>query len=205
MLDIVEGLLRIAGVMIGFVFLVYVLWRGVWQGLLQPAGRNTGQGSKLLRAPLLILLGFFWTGLIVFLWSSFPLALSPFARVVALTLGGVFYFAGLALYLWGSRVLGEMYRPSTAAGVLLHARQRLVMDGPYAYVRHPLYLGLQVASLGGLLLYRNWSFVFILLSFTGLILRASREEQALALEFGERWERYASRVPAWIPKLRKSG
>jgi protein-S-isoprenylcysteine O-methyltransferase Ste14 len=44
-----------------------------------------------------------------------------------------------------------------------------------------------------------------LLSFTGLILRASREEQALALEFGERWERYASRVPAWIPKLRKSG
>ncbi|HEX9616055.1 MAG TPA: isoprenylcysteine carboxylmethyltransferase family protein [Anaerolineales bacterium] len=204
MLAVIESWLRWAGVVAGLGFLAVVLWRGVWQGLRHAPGRTTGLAGKILRAPLLLVVGFIWTGLLFFLWRPLPLALSLPARAGALALGALLYFAGLTLYLWGSRTLGEMYKPSTAFGVQLHAKQRLVTHGPYTFVRHPLYLGLQVAALGGLLVYRNWTFVFLLLSFAGLFLRARREEQALAAEFGERWEAYARRVPAWIPRLRRS-
>jgi len=32
-------------------------------------------------------------------------------------------------------------------------------------------------------------------------MRAKREEQALATEFGEQWETYCQQVPAWIPRI----
>jgi protein-S-isoprenylcysteine O-methyltransferase Ste14 len=62
-----------------------------------------------------------------------------------------------------------------------------------------MYLGLQVAALGGLLVYRTWTLVFVTVNFLGLFIRAWREEQALAEEFGEEWEAYSQEVPAWIP------
>jgi protein-S-isoprenylcysteine O-methyltransferase Ste14 len=99
--------------------------------------------------------------------------------------------------------LGELYTASSGFGVRLHVHHRLITHGPFALVRHPLYLGLQVAALGGLLLYRTWTFVFVTVNFLALVLRAKREEQALAMEFGEQWEAYVGRVPAWIPRLRR--
>jgi protein-S-isoprenylcysteine O-methyltransferase Ste14 len=65
-----------------------------------------------------------------------------------------------------------------------------------------MYLGLQVAAIGGLLLYRTWTFVFITVNFLALAIRAKREEQALAMEFGDQWEAYVRCVPAWIPRFR---
>jgi protein-S-isoprenylcysteine O-methyltransferase Ste14 len=37
----------------------------------------------------------------------------------------------------------------------------------------------------------------------GLVIRARREEQVLAAEFGEQWEAYVQQVPVWIPRLRR--
>jgi protein-S-isoprenylcysteine O-methyltransferase Ste14 len=115
------------------------------------------------------------------------------------------YFLGLALYLWGAKTLGTMYKPSSAFGVQLNVGHKLITYGPFALVRHPLYLGLQVVAIGGLLVYGNWTFVFIAVNFLALFIRARREEQALAAEFGKEWEMYASQVPAWIPRFRRRG
>jgi protein-S-isoprenylcysteine O-methyltransferase Ste14 len=79
----------------------------------------------------------------------------------------------------------------------------LITHGPFALVRHPLYLGLQIAALGGFLVYRTWTFVFVAASFLSLVVRARREEQALAAEFGQEWDAYCQRVPGWIPHLRR--
>ena len=132
-----------------------------------------------------------------------PLTLAMPIRLVALTVGGLLYWTGLALYLWGAKTLGGMYKPASGFGVQLNVDHRLVTHGPFAFVRHPLYLGLQVAAVGGLLVYRMWTLVFVTANFLGLFFRARREEQALAAEFGERWERYCREVPAWIPRLRR--
>ncbi len=95
-----------------------------------------------------------------------------------------------------------MYKTSSGFGVQLNIEHRLVTHGPFALMRHPLYLGLQVAAIGGLLLYRTWTFVFVIVNFLALIIRAKREEEALAMEFGEQWEEYTRHVPAWIPRFR---
>jgi protein-S-isoprenylcysteine O-methyltransferase Ste14 len=116
-----------------------------------------------------------------------------------LLIGLLLQVAGLGLYLWGARVLGEMYRAASAFGVRLHQRQRLITHGPFALVRHPLYLGLQLAALGGLCLHRTWAMAFVSVNFLGLVLRARREEQALAEAFGAEWEAYCRDVPAWLP------
>jgi protein-S-isoprenylcysteine O-methyltransferase Ste14 len=64
-----------------------------------------------------------------------------------------------------------------------------------------MYVGVIMASFGGLLIYRTWALVFAATTFLGLTVRAHREEQALAAEFGEQWDTYCQRVSAWIPRL----
>ena len=203
-LDTAEKWISWIGAAIGLVTLAIALWRGVWQGLQRPSGRITGAGAKILRVPLQLLFGALWIGLCFILWQPVPIPLTVSARIVTLTFGVPLYFLGLALYLWGARTLGEMYKASSGFGVQLNAEHRLVTHGPFALVRHPLYLGLQVAAVGGVLLYRNWTFVFVTVNFLALVIRAGREEEALAMEFGEQWEAYIRRVPAWIPRFHRT-
>lgn len=203
MLEVIERWVRGVGIVVGLATLAVALWWGVWRGLQRPSGRTTGMAGKMLRAPLLIVIGFLWVGACVILWRPVPLTLSESARLIAFSLGTGLYFVGMGLYLWGAKTLGEMYRPSSSVGVRLSAEHRLVTHGPFALVRHPLYVGLQVGAIGGMLLYRTWTFVFVALNFMTLAMRARREEEALAAEFGEEWEAYVCRVPAWIPRLRR--
>jgi protein-S-isoprenylcysteine O-methyltransferase Ste14 len=202
-LEVIERWVQGVGIFAGMATLAVALWWGVWRGLQRPSGRTTGMAGKILRAPLLMVIGFLWVGACIILWRPVPLALSEPARLIALALGAGLYFAGLGLYLWGAKTLGEMYRPSSSVGVRLSAGHRLITHGPFAWVRHPLYVGLQVGAIGGVLLYRKWTFVFVALNFMVLIIRARREEKALAAEFGEEWEAYVSQVPAWIPRFRR--
>ena len=119
-------------------------------------------------------------------------------------LGALFYFPGLALTLWGRLALGRMYFVSTTGGAQLFADHQLVTHGPYAWVRHPMYLGLALVSLGGLLLYQTWTWVLVALNLPVFVARARREEAALHAEFGVLWEAYCRSVPAWYPALRRS-
>jgi protein-S-isoprenylcysteine O-methyltransferase Ste14 len=66
-----------------------------------------------------------------------------------------------------------------------------------------MYIGLILASVGALLIYFTWTTVYFALFAPLTLVRARREEQALAAEFGERWQEYCKRVPAFFPRLRK--
>jgi protein-S-isoprenylcysteine O-methyltransferase Ste14 len=112
-------------------------------------------------------------------------------------------FPALGLYLWGLRCLGRSFAASSGFGVRLPAGQRLVTQGPFRFVRHPMYLAVILAGLGGLLLYRTWAALFFAVMMLGMVQRARREEQALAEIFGAEWQAYARRVPPWIPRFSK--
>lgn len=82
--------------------------------------------------------------------------------------------------------------------------RHLVMSGPYACTRNPVYVagtGLLVAravrrrSLAGLL---------PALGFAVAVNRTQvpREERALHKRFGKRYDRYAARVPRWVGRRR---
>jgi len=202
-LDAVEQWVRWAGAAAMAVSLGAAL-AGMAHGLRRPRGRATGRAREALGWPFYLLIGVPYFGLCFLLWRPLPLALPVAARAAALALGTCLCFPGLALYLWARRAMGEMYNVSSGLfGVQLYADHRLVTHGPFAIVRHPMYLGIILASVGGLLIYRTWTFVFVALSFLGLTLRARREEHALAAEFGEEWEAYCKRVRGWGPRVRR--
>ena len=200
-LDTVEQWVRWIGAADTLVTLAVVLL-GLARSLARPRGRAVGRANQMLRLPTYILISIGYFGLWYLLWKPIPIALSPAVRIVALALGALLLFPGLGLVLWGRLVLGKMYNVSSALGAQLYADQQLITHGPYAIVRNPMYVGIIAATLGGLLIYRTWSLVFAL-TFFGLVIRARREEQVLAAEFGQQWADYCQQVPGWIPRFRK--
>jgi protein-S-isoprenylcysteine O-methyltransferase Ste14 len=201
-LEVVEQWVRWLGGAGVLVPLIAVFW-GLWRGLHRPSGRTTGWAHKVLRAPFYLVVSILYFGLCLLIWKPLPLSLSQPVRIIALALGALLYFPGLAMLLWARLTLGEMYNVSSGFGVQLYADQRLITHGPFALVRHPMYLGLMMATFGGVLIYRTWTLAFLAVNSLFLVIRARREEQALAAEFGAQWEAYCQRVPAWMPRFRR--
>lgn len=181
-----------------------ILLSGIWRGTRPvnlPAGRRV---PSWLSLPLFYLFStILFLGMSFALWRQLPLLLSMKARVLMLALGVIVYFPGLAFLLWGRLTLGKMYFVSTAFGAQLFAGHQLVTRGPFALVRHPMYLGLITAAVGSLLLYQTWTTLIFAVLTPFVLLRARREGQVLSVEFGEEWRAYSRRVPAFFPRLAK--
>jgi protein-S-isoprenylcysteine O-methyltransferase Ste14 len=177
---------------------------GFWRAGGRPRGRSSGRAADLLRRPAVVALAILYVAVGVLLWRPLPLALPPWARAVVLGVGFPLYLAGVGLYLWGYRALGRWFGVSSGFGAALYEDHRLIEAGPYALVRHPMYLGVMLAAVGALLLFRTWAMAFYAPGAFAVILRARREEHLLAGEFGPAWETYARRVPAWVPRGRRS-
>jgi len=87
-----------------------------------------------------------------------------------------------------------------AAGVL-EKGSGLCTDGPYRWVRHPLYLGSSLVALGLCVMTNSlWGWAVILPVFAVLYWAQARyEEQRLRDEFGEAHAHYARTVPMIVP------
>lgn len=178
-----------------------VIFLGLSAGLRRQPGRASGRVTSWLWSRAFYgLAGLAFFAICALLWRSLPLALPAAVAWLALLGGSLLYFVGLGLAVWGRLALGRMYFVSTGLGAQLFADHQLITRGPYAYVRHPMYAGLTLAVLGGLLLYQTWTMVALLLLPLGLRRRARREEQVLAAEFGAAWQAYCRRVPGWLPR-----
>jgi len=166
-------------------------------------GVSVGVGARYLRFSIFVFFSVLYFAIGWLLWRPLPVQLPAGARLTADVAGALVFFSALALYGWGYRSLGAMFSAATSFGVRLMVDHRLVTSGPYRFVRHPMYLAVVLAGFGGLLLYRTWAMLVFTLAMFGLTLRARREEQALAAEFGEQWQNYARQVPGWIPRVRR--
>ena len=92
-----------------------------------------------------------------------------------------------------------------SAWQVLHAAQRsgkLATSGAYARVRHPQYDGFILIMLGFLL---QWPTILTVVMFPVLVIMyrklARAEEREVQKMFGDEWEEYAARTPAFIPRL----
>jgi protein-S-isoprenylcysteine O-methyltransferase Ste14 len=105
---------------------------------------------------------------------------------------GAVWISGIAL-----KTLGEHW--SFVAGVA--AEHQLIQTGPYAFVRHPLYVcffGLTFAT--GIVWSQPIALPFaVLLFWAGVWIRVRTEEKLLRETFGAEFDRYAARVPSFIP------
>lgn len=83
----------------------------------------------------------------------------------------------------------------------LHA-ERLVADGPYRYVRNPLYLGGVLLALGFGVLASRVGFLVIVIGNTILYYRLIMREEAALLETqGESYRRFLAAVPRLVPSF----
>lgn len=154
MLDIVEQWIGWAGA-VELIVCLAAIFVGIARTLRRPKGRATGQARRFMRLSVYFLIGIPFFGLCFLLWRPLPLVLSDSARIAALIVGTLLYFPGLALVLWARLTLGKMYNVSSSVGVQLYADHRLIACGPFAIVRHPMYAGIILASIGGLFIYHT--------------------------------------------------
>lgn len=121
----------------------------------------------------------------------------PAWRIVAEIVFGI---AGTALGTAGLLRLGKQWR--LEAGLI--ADHELVQTGPYAIVRHPIYASLLAMMLATGFAVAGWPqfAAAVALYVIGLEIRIRAEERLLAERFGEKFEAYRARVPAYLPFVR---
>ena len=72
-------------------------------------------------------------------------------------------------------------------------------------MRHPLHAGIFLLTVGTVVAHPSVATICGAVGLTvGLALKIRREERALATAFGARWHAYRARVPALVPRLRRS-
>lgn len=123
----------------------------------------------------------------------------PDRRAIQILFGiaALIAFIAAALRTWATAYLGTSVVHDGAVRT-----EGLVADGPYRYVRNPLYLGTQLLMIGmGFLTSRIGA---LLLIGGGVIVHLrliGREEAALAATRGESFRAYVARVPRFLPSL----
>ena len=82
--------------------------------------------------------------------------------------------------------------------------ERLVVGGPYRYVRNPMYLAVGATIVGQALLLGRPILLLYAAAFAVVVLAFVRgyEEPTLAQQFGAEYEDYRRAVPGWRPRLR---
>lgn len=145
---------------------------GSWLGSRFPLLRDTHAGGHL------------WNDLIG--WTGDP-HLSPFHLASYAAIGGGFWLIAV-----GWRHLHDAAQS-----------KQLATTGPYARVRHPQYDGFLLVMIGFLL---QWPTIPTLIMFPVLVYVYARlarsEEHAVAEQFGQEWNDYAARTPAFVPHIR---
>jgi protein-S-isoprenylcysteine O-methyltransferase Ste14 len=81
--------------------------------------------------------------------------------------------------------------------------ERLVVLGPYRFVRNPMISGVLFVLLGEALLFRSWPLLawWALFFAINAVYLPLSEEPGLERRFGEDYRRYKREVPRWIPRL----
>jgi protein-S-isoprenylcysteine O-methyltransferase Ste14 len=119
---------------------------------------------------------------------------------VVIVLGALIAAAGAVLRVWGTAYLGygTVHHEQMQAGVMM-------ADGPYRYVRNPLYVGGWCMMAAMAFLMPPTGALFAMTLLTVFLLRLILAEEAfLTGQLGEAYREYLRAVPRLIPRLRAS-
>jgi protein-S-isoprenylcysteine O-methyltransferase Ste14 len=117
------------------------------------------------------------------------------ALAVVLLMGGALY-----LFVASSGALGKNW----SFEARMRTDHQLIRRGPYARIRHPIYLGMLLFLLGIAIAFGHWLqlIVAVPIFLAGTMIRTRLEDALLEAQFGDEFRRYAQSTPALIPGLR---
>jgi protein-S-isoprenylcysteine O-methyltransferase Ste14 len=129
-----------------------------------------------------------------------PMLLYARPTVTTMIIGAIFIAIGESFRFWGVSYAGSETRTTDKAGGTY-----LVTQGPFAYVRNPLYLG-NILMYFGISIMSNSLFpylqiisvAFFIFQYYCIILE---EENELRIKFGEKYQHYFHKVSRFIPKF----
>jgi protein-S-isoprenylcysteine O-methyltransferase Ste14 len=131
--------------------------------------------------------------------SPHPFALIPgLLHPVNLALGLALLLFGYACTLWTYAIMGDAWR----IGVNVKERNKLVRQGPFHWVRHPIY-ALQVVMLWGaaLVLPTPVSFAALATHYVCVLIKAKDEEKYLTTVHGDAYRDYLRSAGRLFPRL----
>ena len=183
-----------------------------WAGVFIQAGRiskQIGRSPNIRpRGPKEKLLWLGWLAVIVG-WLGQPFLLGDphggffsLIRILfhpaGLVLGIIMVVGGYAGTLWCYLALGNAWR----MGVWKRERTVLVKQGPYQFVRHPIYL-FQTIMLGGVFFLLPSAFLVVLLGvhLACVLIKALDEESYLLEVHGPQYRNYLSKTGRFLPRF----
>jgi len=180
----------------------YLLLLGLWwaaevaMAVFRRARRGESSGRDRGSMPALFLTNGLavTTGVLLGARHLWPLGLEPRLRLgIALAM----LIAGLALRVWSVLVLGRLFTMNVA----IRQGHRLVVAGPYRWLRHPSYTGmlLAFASVGVAFDSAAGLLAIVLPILVATSYRVRVEEAALLQAFGDEYRRYAARTSRLLP------
>jgi len=157
-------------------------------------GGGSAPGLAVRLAVLAVLLG---CGALLEARTGGRLAFHPVAAIAGLALAAT----GVALHLRARRALG----PFWSGPITVRAGHAIVTGGPYALVRHPLYLAILLLAAGSALAHPSLAVACGAAGLAaGIAYKIPVEERALRATCGDAYARYAAEVPALFPRLLNS-
>jgi len=147
---------------------------------------------------VLVILAPWWLG-----WRWYGvLPLQVIGGVLVLVSVGVGAWACLKMG-WARLLFAGALFPPGAGAEENNVPQRLVLEGPYRYVRNPLYDTDFALILGTGLLAQKWFLILLAALYAAqLALQLPLEERELRARFGLPYRRYCELVPRFIPRRR---
>jgi len=119
-----------------------------------------------------------------------PLSLELVQVGAALTLVGVAFAIWARIWIAGN----------WSSDVTLKRDHELIVGGPYAFVRHPIYTGILVALVGTGLAVGEWrAALAVIVAGLAYWRKLTIEEAAMRRQFGDAYVRYAERTRALVP------
>lgn len=120
--------------------------------------------------------------------------------VRGIVLGGLLMLAGFGLSGWCVSFLVTLGEGTQSP---LDPTKRLVIAGPYRYVRNPMILGNVLLLVGEAVLFASWGILLLAALFWAAwhVVLVRVEEPSLRERFGSEYEAYERAVPRWLPRL----
>jgi len=114
-------------------------------------------------------------------------------------LGAGIITTGNLLFVWSHKSLGKEWSP------VLEIRKghTLITEGPYRFIRHPMYAAIILIGIGVSVLSANWivSLSYMLPVICMYLVRVSDEEKMMTEYFGNDYREYVKRTGKLVPKL----
>jgi protein-S-isoprenylcysteine O-methyltransferase Ste14 len=172
------------------IFLIYWIVAAFWT---KRTATKTGRlNFWLIRLLVVAVLLFYARGASSAVTDRIHWEYTPTIGIAAMALTAL----GLMTLVWARATLAGNW----SADVVLKENHELIERGPYRYVRHPIYTGIILMGLGGVMLSGTTFALVVLACVLALLwLKLSREERLLTLHFPDEYPRYKSRVKALIP------